>query len=588
MRQVQIYRKFLAAMSLLIGLCVLTNAQQAAATPTPDEIRTGIISGRVVNESGQPLIGAAVFIRPAGAATTGRTTTSNLDGNFQVTGLDNALYYVSANSPAYVSPPLEVDTPAPAYRVGDTVKLELIRGGVITGTVTNSLGEPVVGVRVRTFMVRDASGKGTKGSVFSFGERTTDDRGIYRIYGVSPGTYLVQAGGGGQQQNANATDFDAPTFAPFSTRDTASEVQVRSGEESTVDIRYRGESGHSVSGTVKTQGTTGSSVSLTYVGDGILPSNGSYQAPGARGFVIYGLADGEYNITAQEIVSPGRTPFPDIALSDPLRVTIRGADVTGLELVPKPLASISGRVALELSKLPDCQNKRQPLFSETMITLVVNRKETEIDQSALMRSFLGSVSPDKDGVFTLKNVRHGQYSFLPRFFGRYWYLKSISLISTPSTGSSTKQSTAPLKDAAKTWTAVKAGDRITGLTITLTEGAASVRGLVVVPEEMKLEPGLRVYLVPAERDKSDDALRYFTGDLNVDGTFAINNLPPGRYLALALRPPADNASLTEKLRLPDAAETRTKIRRAAELAKTEVELKPCQNLIDYKLIHKPE
>ena len=38
-----------------------------------------------------------------------------------------------------------------------------------------------------------------------------------------------------------------------------------------------------------------------------------------------------------------------------------------------------------------------------------------------------------------------------------------------------------------------------------------------------------------------------------------------------------------KLRLPESAETRAKLRRAAESQKTNLELKPCQNLTDYEL-----
>jgi len=42
-------------------------------------------------------------------------------------------------------------------------------------------------------------------------------------------------------------------------------------------------------------------------------------------------------------------------------------------------------------------------------------------------------------------------------------------------------------------------------------------------------------------------------------------------------------STLAKLRLPESAETRTKLRRAAELQKTGLDLKPCQNLTDFEL-----
>ena len=86
---------------------------------------------------------------------------------------------------------------------------------------------------------------------YGLAEKTTDDRGIYRIYGLPAGNYLVWAGGPTYNPGVDPYDTDVPTYAPSSTRDTATEITVRSGEETTnVDIRYRGEPGHIVSGTV--------------------------------------------------------------------------------------------------------------------------------------------------------------------------------------------------------------------------------------------------------------------------------------------------------------------------------------------------
>src|SRR6185503_21174390 len=117
------------------------------------------------------------------------------------------------------------------------------------------MGEPVISVRVRVIMVRNAKGQrpGQLFSMFGSMEQSTDDRGVYRIYGISPGTYIVSAGGTSiaQPYLFNPYDTDAPTYAPSSTRDDAAEVTVRAGEESNVDIRYRGEPGHTVSGTVR-------------------------------------------------------------------------------------------------------------------------------------------------------------------------------------------------------------------------------------------------------------------------------------------------------------------------------------------------
>ena len=86
--------------------------------------------------------------------------------------------------------------------------------------------------------------------------------------------------------------------------------------------------------------------------------------------------------------------------------------------------------------------------------------------------------------------------------------------------------------------------------------------------------------MPAEKENVDEVLRFYASPLNPDGKITLNNLAPGRYWLLTA--PALDGGLT-KLRLPDATETRAKLRREAEAVKTEIELKPCQNVVDYRL-----
>ena len=239
----------LAGLILLLLLSCAVAAQSQPDENSTDATRTGKISGRVVNDAGQPLADALVSIRTYGGMGPGRTTTTDSEGNFEVGGLEPVAYLMSASFPGYVPTPRDTDVnPIGYYRVGDSVRLEMIKGGVITGTVTRSTGEPVVAVPVRAYMIRDGKGQPARYGT-PFREKTTDDRGVYRVYGLAMGTYLVAAGGGyNSPYNINAYGTDVPTYAPSSTRDDATEISVRYGEETTnVDIRYRGEAGHAVS-----------------------------------------------------------------------------------------------------------------------------------------------------------------------------------------------------------------------------------------------------------------------------------------------------------------------------------------------------
>jgi hypothetical protein len=569
-----IHKSKLLATSLLwiFAACFAMKAQSPSPTPRiPDEASMGNIDGKVVNENGQVLPGAAVVVRAVNSMSTGRTTISDVEGHFSVNGLERALYMVSAQSPAYTTPPSADPNNPTYYRIGDSIRVELVRGGAITGTVTNASGEPVIAVRVRAILIKDARGQPSQSPGYGT-EQPTDDRGIYRIFGLAPGTYIVSAGGSGFAPSFSPFDIDIPTFAPSATRDNAAEISVRSGEDVNVDIRYRGEQGHGISGTVKLSGNGSANLTLMPANSSI-PIASSYQFPGIQGFSFNGLLDGDYDLVAQEVVAGPQTTVPMFLASEPKRVTIKGADVTGIELVPKPLASISGRVTLEPSKVPACAGKHPPLLSETIVQLRRPEKDPDKQDSIALRTFGGSASPEPNGTFTFRNVRPGRYQFEPRFYARYWYLQSIN---SASSGPKAQK-----VDMAANWTTIKTGDQLSNLTITLAGGAASIRGRMPIAEGAA--PPAAVYLIPSEPDKSDDVLRFFVSDFAVDGTFAFNNLPPGKYFALPQVTPDAQTGTLIKLRQPEAATARAKLRRAAETKKIEIELTPCQNLTDYQL-----
>lgn len=562
---------------LVVALtCVSVVAQVASPSPTAPASKSGKITGRVVNEKGQPLPNARVLVIVAGSTTQNQNATTDTDGKFEFSGLDRSNYRISAWLPTYApllrNPP---DTQSSNSRVGDSVTIVLTKGGVITGTVLNQTGEPIVGIRVRARMVGDAVLAWPYSQVPL--ERTTDDRGIYRIYGLAAGTYVVWAGGSQFNSGADPFDADVPTYSPSSTRDTAAEITVRVGEETNnVDIRYRGEPGHRVSGTVsgpEIAKETRYGIELTSVRDGgALWSSMRYvESQSDRGFIFHGVDDGDYYVTARSAL--GNSEF---AVSTPKRIKIEGADVTGIELIVEPLGSVSGRVVLEESNATECKDKERPFFSETLVSAWHKESEATKELPRSIWSIGAPVNPDAEGNVTIRSLAPGEYRFATEFSAKYWYLHSISL---------TSRKTQPAKsiNAARTWTTIKSGDRLSGLTVTLAQGAGSLRGQIALGEGETLPERLVVYLVPVEREKSEEVLRYFAAQVTANAKIALNNVAPGRYWILA-QPAVDSASspLTQ-IRLPDSTELRAMLRRAAEASKTEVEFKPCQDVVDFRL-----
>ena len=545
--------------------------------------RAGAITGRVVNESGQPVPHATIFIGSPADPTQARSSSTDDNGNFQVSGLDALLYTISASAATYVPAPRDPDVLPSYYRIGDSVSISLIKGGVITGTVTSSTGEPVVQAGVRAILIRDANGKPPAFGRFVV-ERSTDDRGVYRIYGLSTGTYIVAAGGRGNVYfSNNPYDTDAPTYAPSSVRDSAMEINVRAGEETTADIRYRSEQGHTVSGIVNGPLAPNSSANITLaqIVNGVpLASGFSVQLFNRKGFAFYGVADGEYDLIAQSVTSPR-----EIIASEPRHVIVKGADISGIELVVRELASIRGRLVLETTTAADCKNKRQPLLWETVLVARRSEKRTAKDQLAFPNFFAQSV-PDKSGDFALNNLAAGQFKLNASFFAKYWYLRSM-IREAPGaplarTGPVNRQA-----DVARNGITLKFGERITGVSITLAAGAASLRGRVKQTEGESLPARLSLYLVPVEKENAEDVLRFFRTAVQADGRFSVNNLPPGRYWALARSADESDPQSEATLRAVEEGDTRLKIRRAAEADKNEVDFKPCQNVIDYQLSFTP-
>ena len=555
---------------LFAALCASAQTRQGA-NATVDS-KAGVITGRVVNESGQPHVNAEVLVRPTTPERLPLTqTTTDRDGVFKVSGLESGSYSVSAAVPAHI--PKYGDTGPATYKAGDSVTLVLIKGGVVTGTVINARGDPVVAIGVRVRMVRDDNDR-NYGNTGRYYESMTDDRGVYRAYGLPAGTYVVSADGSVEDRSfrrarVNAFAKDLPTYAPSSNREGADEISVRIGDEiSNVNIRYRGERGSTISGALKglPEDNRGFSLALTSILENGLRWNNQFQTAGGE-FAFDGIPDGDYHLVAMAYWND-RTR----RLSESILLNVRSADIEGIELMVSPLASINGRVVLEGLKTPppECVDKRQPQFSEMSATAWHRVTEGARKRPQFVWRAGGPVTPNAQGNFTISEVAASEYYFALRFSAQEWYLRSIAFAPATANGK-------PI-DATRTWTTVKPGDQLSGLTFTLAQGAALIRGEISLAEGQTLPEKLVAFLVPAESERAEEVLRYFAAPVNSEGRFWLNNVAPGRYWMLAQPATDDTRYEVSKVRLPDGTETRSSLRQLAEKAKMEIEVKPCQDI----------
>ncbi len=529
--------------SLLCFLCLFV-ANQAVAQETS-------IAGRVV-ASDFPIVNARVIARAAGGPTSMRVATTDEDGKFQLTNLSPGNYVIRVGAAGYIPEPSFAANEF--HRPGENVTIHMIKGGVITGRVLNKNGEPMALARVRSVRVKDEEGNPVRDATTGR-DWTTDDRGMYRLYGLEPGAYVVSASftnvfRAAPSQSGKGSEA-GPTYYPSGTLDGATLVNVSAGNETGgIDIRYRAERSYAVRGTIAGQNTqagapagrTAISVTLSHPGTGvvigattIVPLNGN------NVFNFEGVPDGVYELTAQ-------TGFgtSDAATALPQRVNVQGASVTGIVLTLTPMGSIAGRVLLETTEpIEACRSAKAGLIQETLVSA---RQDIVVSKTPSLASLLPvEAKPDQGGEFLLTNMNAGRYVLDVRPPSTLWFVRDIAWEKSSSTD-----------------VVIKLGERVQGLKIKLAQGAASLAGQVA-----SANPRLRVYLVPAEKEQENNALRYAETPVQADGAFSISNLAPGRYLLL--------------VREPDPSMTRAALRREAIKANVEVELQPCQKLVNKTL-----
>ncbi len=559
--------------------------------------RDGVITVRVVNDTGQPIAGAPILVEKVGDKGMSGLRIGNADdeGAFKATGLGPGSYTISTIVPGYVV--AMTDSERNHHHPGENVTINLVKGGVITGRVTDAYGEPMVGVGVKAVKVRDLEG-GRKypGDGADWNTRLTDDRGVYRLYGLAPGVYVV---GASSDQSGLYSGFyhgrEVMTWHPSSPRATAKEIVVRSGEVvAGADIRHREERGHTISGIIIGDAASERTNIMLVSGAG-RQLIGMTSAYATKGFEMFGVPDGEYEMIAFWMMGMEIC----FSSSTPCRVVVKGADVSGVELSVAWPASISGLVKIDASSLgavggvrnSPCEDGAQTkdrssieevLLSATPDNELVSSRQSIESIAFQFRYFFDAMdsAPDEKGNFALRGLAAGRFRIKADLPDDGWYIRAIT---QPASGAAKK----PV-DASHNGIAVKAGEELSGVEVVIAEGAASLNGRAVPANgESKLPSRLRVHLIPAEVSAADDVLRYAETMVRAGGGFEFRHVAPGKYLLHTRQVSEKEASNDQARPLAWDAVERTKLRREAAVAKNEIELKVCERVKDHLLRWQP-
>jgi len=548
------------------------------------------ITGQILAEDGKAMADTRVNLSAFSGdrvRAISRTTMTDENGRFQFRNLPNRGFSVQTyRQKGYVPKPRTTEQPAPArYYPGDSVTITMMRGGIITGRVTSASGDPLINIPVTAILIRDHEGNKLTGAGGG-PTMTTDDRGRYRIYALLPGTYIVAANGTPPFTSAPSPYYgEAPTYHPSATRDTAAEVKVTGGEEvSGIDIRHRGERGHAISGKVPgTESLAGGYGAGITLRDATTGTNVGYssiqQGQGESGFAFYGVTDGEYELTA----SRSNFDADDFSYSEPRRITVKGVDVTGINLRLTPAAMVTGHLTIE--KSPNVCDARLKTSLEDLSVTARRDESGETNSNAARLNFLRGGPLDQKGDFKITGIIQGRYRLLANLPNETWFIKSIT---GPAQGRLTSSRPAFTIDLTRASLPLKPGEKYSGATITVTDGGATLRGKVVPANEgAKLPRRLQVHLVPAEPAAVNDSLRFAERIADRNGAFTFANVTPGKYWLLVRTLPDDEPTgkPPQLVAWPAAwdAAGRAKLRKDAEAVKNEIELKACQRVKDHVL-----
>ena len=207
--------------------------QQPVATGTATV--TGIVT---MGASGQPA--RKVRVNLSGQELRGgRSTTTDDQGRFSFTALPAGRYTLSANKPGFLTASYgqkRPGTPGTAIQLSDGQKfqaqLQIPKGSVLTGVVLDENGEPTPGTNVRALRFMMQNGRRT---LQQSGSGSTDDRGIYRIYNLQPGEYVVCA----NPRNTAAGDVERSFAEIQSLQQMVATMAERGNPEQVAPMRER-------------------------------------------------------------------------------------------------------------------------------------------------------------------------------------------------------------------------------------------------------------------------------------------------------------------------------------------------------------
>ncbi|HJQ31599.1 MAG TPA: carboxypeptidase regulatory-like domain-containing protein [Pyrinomonadaceae bacterium] len=511
------------AFALLAALCL---AHATAPSVTAQKEAPASVSGRVRDgERGAAGVNVVLLSSDSPRIQQVARARTDADGHYLLSNVAPGRYQIMPVAPVYVlnDAPVEMWPPGRPLTLlaGENVSdvdFSVERGGVITGRVTDEGGNPVIAEPVNVEPADDKTPRATRGFLDQRG-RQTDDRGIYRVYGLAPGRYRVSVGTAGENGAVGygrRKVFERTYYPGVTEKEQARLVELKAGEESTdVDI--------AIGRAIKTYRASGRFV----FADTGQPAPGisfGYSITDGTGRMVGGFGGGmttnERGEFYTEQLAPGRYYVfaapnwnaPSELYSDAVGFEVTNADVTGLVVPLKRGASVSGSVTVEGVTDRALLTK---LLSQVRVYGWVDTGDRSMPMNGTRPSPL-----NPDGTFVITGLRPGK---LRLFFNEGEATKSLSLMRVELNGAPVGNDGIPVTE----------GAQVTGARIRLNYGTAVIRGQVNFVNGTP-PPNARILvmahaILPGASAGEMSSSPWRRAEADVRGIFRLEGLPAGEY-----------------------------------------------------------
>ena len=505
-----------------IRLAAQTPGIPSSAT-TAEDVETCSVEGSILESSTALRVAKAtvVLVRSDGSGVaqargTNYKTISDHAGKYSFSGIPPGAYRILVFHDRFL--PMEYGARV-SQRLGSTITVEKgqhLRGldvgltphGVIQGKILDQDGDPLANAQVQLTTIRYVRGKKENTTA---GAAQSNDRGEYRIFGIAPGKYYLNAQyrpvGLIEMAVNKPTDHTAkaetnleyvPTYYPgTSDFQAAALIDITAGAElHNVDLRLKKGSLVRVAGRVRAEPPEdGSNAAVLLTPQDVVWGrfqNRNATADPHGGFIIERVLPGSYFLRA--VVQRGGR-----VISARTPIIVGQNDIGDLQITLRPGATVKARVRLDSANYPPITGLRLSLLADGgSPNLFDPSRECQLDGKDLFRC---------DGV------EEAHYRIALTGLPESFFVKDIVVADT-----SILYRGLDIK-----------GPSLTDLDVLVGTRGGQVNGIVSDTNQTTAQSRATVVLVPTEQDRQEQPWCYRLATTDQDGKFSMKGLIPGAY-----------------------------------------------------------